>query len=66
MKNKALRMVLLTVAIIICLSVGLYAAHSLGYGKVSDTASITSTEDGGPKIVTPIHETDRRLLRKAD
>ena len=66
MKSKTLRIVLLAVAIIICLSVGLYAAHSFVYGKTSDSASITATDNASPKVVYPIHETDRRLLRKAD
>ena len=66
MKSKALKITLLVVAIIICLSVGLYAAHSFVYGKSSDTASITATDNAGPKVIYPIRETDKRLLRKAD
>lgn len=66
MKSKVLRIALLAVAIIICLSVGLYAAHSFSQAKASNAASLTATDNaGGPHIVYPTQETDRRLLRKA-
>ena len=65
MKTKVLRIALLAVAIIICLSVVLYAAHSFSQAKASKAATITATDNAGPKIVYPTKETDRGLLRKA-
>ena len=64
MKTKALRIVLLALAVVICLSVGLYAAHSFSQAKVSSSDVAMSASDTG-FVVTEAKRADQSTLRKA-
>lgn len=63
MKTRTLRILLLALAIIVCLSVGLYAAHSFSQTKAS--AAVSMTDDPG-FIVVDAQKADKSVLRKAD
>ena len=65
MKSKALRIVLLALTVIICLSVGLYAAHSLSHGKVASSNVAVSADTDGFKVVEA-KRADPSVLRKID
>ncbi len=64
MKAKTIRIVLLTVAVLICLSVGLYAAHSYVYGKASPAASVSAADNSGmhEAYTTPIQDLKLKRL----
>ena len=65
MKSKALRIVLLVFAIVICLSVGLYAAHSFNQAKAQAAVMKAAPSDSQYGF----HEAklgDMKKLRKAD
>ena len=51
MKAKMTKILLLVVALIICLSVALYAAHS--YNSQAQVTTPTVTADDGQTIITP-------------
>ena len=63
MKTRTLRILFLALAIIVCLSVGLYAAHSFSQAKSS--AAVSVGDDPGFTVVDA-QKADKSVLRKAD
>jgi len=63
MKTKTLRILLLALVIVVCLSVGLYAAHSFGQAKASH--SMVKSANPGFTMVDA-QRADQSVLRKAD
>jgi flagellar basal body-associated protein FliL len=64
MKTKTLKILLLSLVIIVCLSVGLYAAHSFSQTKAS-SAKVNSANQQGFTVVDA-QKADMSVLRKAD
>jgi flagellar basal body-associated protein FliL len=66
MKAKTLKVLILVVALIVCLSVALYAAstyNSSNQAKVT-TSAVTADDNDGPTIIKAT-KADRSQLRKA-
>jgi hypothetical protein len=63
MKAKGLKILILAVAIIICLSVALYAAYSYSQPKVTDSTSVTAVDKGGSTFMKATKVTDPDIRR---
>ena len=62
MNAKMMKILFLVIALIICLSVALYAAHSYNSQAKVTTPSVTA-DDNGPTIITPV-KADKSVIRK--
>ena len=62
MNAKTMKILFLVIALIICLSVALYAAHSYSSQAKVTTPSVTA-DDSGLDIITPV-KADKSVIRK--
>lgn len=66
MKAKMIKILLLVVALIICLSVALYAAHSYSsQANTTTTPSVAADTDNELNVITPT-KGDKSWIRKAN
>ena len=63
MTTKTVKILLLALVVIVCLSVGLYAAHS--YGQTKASSAIVKSANPGFTMVDA-QRADQSVLRKAD
>ena len=65
MKARISKILLLVVALIICLSVALYAAHSYSSQAKTTTPSVAADTDNELNVITPT-KGDKSWIRKAN